>query len=56
VPGDAEGIETRRISTLGGREVNDVFFTDCFVPEQNVVGAVGRGFPQIVVRRSLLKP
>lgn len=48
VPGDAEGLETRRISTLGGREVNDVFFTDCFVPADNVVGEVGRGFPQIM--------
>jgi butyryl-CoA dehydrogenase len=48
VPGDAEGVATRRISTLGGREVNDVFFTDCFVPVENVVGQVGHGFPQIM--------
>jgi alkylation response protein AidB-like acyl-CoA dehydrogenase len=48
VPADAEGVETRRIATLGGREVNDVFFTDCFVSEDNVVGDVGRGFPQIM--------
>ncbi|BDX33368.1 acyl-CoA dehydrogenase [Mycobacterium antarcticum] len=48
VPGDAAGLETRRISTMGGREVNDVFYTDCYVPEENVVGAVGRGFPQIM--------
>lgn len=48
VPRDSEGIETRRISTLGGREVNDVFYTDCFVPATNVVGEVGRGFQQIM--------
>ena len=48
VPSDSEGIETHRIPTLGGREVNDVFFTDCFVPEENVVGEVGRGFQQIM--------
>ncbi|BBY80203.1 acyl-CoA/acyl-ACP dehydrogenase [Mycolicibacterium pulveris] len=48
VPGDAEGVETKRISTLGGREVNDVFFTDCFVPDENVVGDIGRGFAQIM--------
>ncbi|MBB3600605.1 alkylation response protein AidB-like acyl-CoA dehydrogenase [Mycolicibacterium sp. BK556] len=48
VPADAEGVETRRIATLGGREVNDVFFTDCFVSDDNVVGDVGRGFPQIM--------
>lgn len=48
VPADAEGVETRRISTLGGREVNDIFFTDCFVPTESIVGAIGRGFPQIM--------
>jgi alkylation response protein AidB-like acyl-CoA dehydrogenase len=48
VPGDADGVETRRISTLGGREVNDVFFTDCFVPEDSVVGEAGKGFQQIM--------
>lgn len=48
VPADAEGVQTRRISTLGGREVNDVFFTDCFVATEQVVGDVGRGFPQIM--------
>jgi alkylation response protein AidB-like acyl-CoA dehydrogenase len=41
VPGDADGVETNRISTLGGREVNDVFFTDCF-------GEIGQGFQQIM--------
>jgi alkylation response protein AidB-like acyl-CoA dehydrogenase len=48
VPGDADGVETNRISTLGGREVNDVFFTDCFVAEDNVVGEIGQGFQQIM--------
>jgi alkylation response protein AidB-like acyl-CoA dehydrogenase len=48
VPADAEGIETHRIPTLGGREVNDVFFTDCFVPDSAVVGEVGAGFGQIM--------
>jgi alkylation response protein AidB-like acyl-CoA dehydrogenase len=48
VPHDAEGVEMHRIATLGGREVNDVFFTDCIVPEANVVGEIGQGFPQIM--------
>jgi alkylation response protein AidB-like acyl-CoA dehydrogenase len=48
VPAHAEGVETHRISTMGGREVNDVFFTDCFVPAENVVGEIGRGFQQIM--------
>ena len=29
VPTDTEGIEIRGIQTLGGKEVNDVFLTDC---------------------------
>ena len=52
VPADSEGVQTRRISTMGGREVNDVFFTDCFVAEEQVVGEVGRGFPQIKIGRA----
>lgn len=48
VPTTADGIETRRIGTMGGREVNDIFFSDTFVPAENVVGEVGRGFQQIM--------
>jgi isovaleryl-CoA dehydrogenase len=29
VPAGADGVEVRGIETMGGREVNDVFFTDC---------------------------
>jgi alkylation response protein AidB-like acyl-CoA dehydrogenase len=45
---DASGIETHRIPTMGGREVNDVFLTDCFVPEAALVGELGAGFQQIM--------
>jgi alkylation response protein AidB-like acyl-CoA dehydrogenase len=48
VPGTGEGIETARIGTLGGREVNDVFFTDCYVTEESLVGELGQGFRQIM--------
>jgi alkylation response protein AidB-like acyl-CoA dehydrogenase len=48
VPGDAEGITTHKIKTMGGDEVNDVFFSDTFVPEDAIVGEVGRGFQQIM--------
>jgi alkylation response protein AidB-like acyl-CoA dehydrogenase len=48
VPTSSDGIETRRIATMGGREVNDVFFSETFVPAENVVGEVGRGFHQIM--------
>ncbi|MFZ0378972.1 MAG: acyl-CoA dehydrogenase family protein, partial [Solirubrobacteraceae bacterium] len=40
VPGSVDGLEVRGIETLGGREVNDMYFTDCFVPEERVVGQV----------------
>ncbi|WP_308203586.1 acyl-CoA dehydrogenase family protein [Gordonia rubripertincta] len=48
VPTNAHGIVTRRIPTMGGDEVNDVFYTDVFVPDTAVVGEVGRGFVQIM--------
>ena len=48
VPAGSEGVETSRIGTMGGREVNDVFFTDCFIPAENLVGELGQGFRQIM--------
>lgn len=48
VPARQDGISTRRISTMGGSEVNDVFYTNVFVPDQAVVGEVGQGFRQIM--------
>jgi isovaleryl-CoA dehydrogenase len=48
VPTDAEGIEIRGIETMGGREVNDVFLTDCHVPAERVVGRVDGGWMQLM--------
>jgi alkylation response protein AidB-like acyl-CoA dehydrogenase len=48
VPTDAEGIEIRGIQTLGGKEVNDVFLTDCHVPADRVLGEVGGGWMQLM--------
>ncbi len=48
LPAASPGVQCRRISTMGGREVNDVFLTDCFVPAENVVGEIGGGFRQIM--------
>jgi butyryl-CoA dehydrogenase len=48
VPIDLEGVEIRQIETMGGREVNDVFFTDSFVPDSAVVGEVGKAWPQVM--------
>ena len=43
VPTSVPGQEIRGIDTMGGREVNDVFFTDCQVPADALVGAEGAG-------------
>ena len=48
VPLDQDGIEVRPISTMGGREVNDVFLTDVVVPEGALVGELGQGWNQIM--------
>ncbi|MEA2144891.1 MAG: hypothetical protein QOG59_478, partial [Solirubrobacteraceae bacterium] len=48
VPAGAEGLEVRLIETMGAREVNDVFFTDCFVPASRLVGEEGRAWSQLM--------
>jgi alkylation response protein AidB-like acyl-CoA dehydrogenase len=48
VPMATEGIEVRPIDTMGGREVNDVFFTDVHVPEDRLVGEENRGWSQLM--------
>jgi isovaleryl-CoA dehydrogenase len=48
VPAGAEGMEVRPIDTMGGREVNDVFFTDCEVPAEAVVGQEGQAWLQLM--------
>ncbi|MET8220365.1 acyl-CoA dehydrogenase family protein [Streptomyces hirsutus] len=48
VPADAPGVVVRPIPTLGGSEVNDVFFDDVFVPDEAVVGTVGKAWRQLM--------
>ncbi|MGB3697008.1 MAG: acyl-CoA dehydrogenase family protein [Gordonia sp. (in: high G+C Gram-positive bacteria)] len=48
VPADTPGLKISGIDTLGGREVNDLYFTDCFVPDSAVVGTVGDGWRQLM--------
>ncbi|GAA0943210.1 acyl-CoA dehydrogenase family protein [Virgisporangium aurantiacum] len=47
VPTGTPGMEIRGIDTLGGREVNDIFFTDCRLPADAVVGTVDAGWSQL---------
>jgi len=48
IPADVEGLTIRPIQTMGGSEVNDLFFTDVFVPESAIVGKQGEGWRQIM--------
>ncbi|AKF82348.1 acyl-CoA dehydrogenase [Myxococcus fulvus 124B02] len=48
VPANTPGVEIRGIPTLNGKEVNDVYFTDCFLPEDSVVGVVDQAWPQLM--------
>ncbi|QYC40995.1 Acyl-CoA dehydrogenase [Nonomuraea coxensis DSM 45129] len=48
VPAGVEGLTVRGIETMGGREVNDLYFTDCRLPEDAVVGEVGSAWRQLM--------
>ncbi|MHB8657169.1 MAG: acyl-CoA dehydrogenase family protein [Solirubrobacteraceae bacterium] len=48
VPADTEGIDIHGIETMGGREVNDVFFTDCHVSAERLVGVESQGWMQLM--------
>jgi alkylation response protein AidB-like acyl-CoA dehydrogenase len=48
VPADADGIEINGIQTMGGKEVNDVFLTDCHVDADRVLGQVDGGWMQLM--------
>ncbi len=48
VPAGVAGLEIRGIETMGGREVNDMFFTDCRVPAERLVGSQDQGWRQLM--------
>lgn len=48
VPAGTDGMAVHGIDTMGGREVNDLYFTDCFLSDDTVVGAVGEGWRQLM--------
>jgi isovaleryl-CoA dehydrogenase len=48
VPADADGLEIRPIETMGGREVNDLFFTDCRISAERVLGQEGQAWTQLM--------
>ena len=48
IPADAEGMEIRPIETMGGEVVNDVFFSDCHVPAERLLGTEGQAWTQLM--------
>jgi alkylation response protein AidB-like acyl-CoA dehydrogenase len=48
VPADADGVEIRPIETMGGEWVNDVFFTECHVPADALIGHEDKGWTQLM--------
>ncbi len=48
VPSGAPGMEVIPIETMGGRETNHLYFTDCEAPASAVLGEVDRGWPQLM--------
>ncbi len=48
IPQGTDGLEVRGIETMGGREVNDVFLTDCQVPADRLVGEQDRAWTQLM--------
>jgi isovaleryl-CoA dehydrogenase len=48
VPKDTEGMEMQQIDTMGGRETNSVYFSDCEVPAENLLGEQDHGWTQLM--------
>jgi isovaleryl-CoA dehydrogenase len=48
VPREAEGMEVIPIETMGGRETNHLYFTDCAAPADAVLGKVDQGWMQLM--------
>ncbi|MGH0036814.1 MAG: acyl-CoA dehydrogenase family protein [Myxococcota bacterium] len=47
VPMDHEGLDIHPTWTIGDERTNEVFFNDVFVPDEKVVGEVGKGWTYI---------
>ena len=48
VPAGTDGMEIRGIETMAGREVNDIYYTDCRVPADRLIGEEGQGWRQLM--------
>ena len=48
IPSGTDGMDIRGIETMAGREVNDIYFTDCHVPAERLIGQDGEGWRQLM--------
>jgi alkylation response protein AidB-like acyl-CoA dehydrogenase len=48
VPKDTPGMEMQPIDTMGGRETNTLYFNDCEVPAEHLLGAQDQGWTQLM--------
>ena len=48
VPKDTPGMEMHPIDTMGGRETNTVYFNDCEVPAEQLLGEQDQGWTQLM--------
>jgi alkylation response protein AidB-like acyl-CoA dehydrogenase len=48
VPGDLAGMTIVPIQTMGGHEVNEIYFEDCRLPPDSLVGELDRGWRHLV--------
>jgi isovaleryl-CoA dehydrogenase len=48
VPAGTPGMTVKSIDTMNGTEVNDLYFTDCVLPADAVIGEVGQGWAQLM--------
>ncbi|BCI53023.1 acyl-CoA dehydrogenase [Mycolicibacterium litorale] len=48
VPAGTAGMSVKGIEMMNGAEVNDLYFTDCVLPADAVIGEVGQGWRQLM--------
>ncbi len=48
VPSGTDGMEMKPIDTMGGRETNTVYFNDCEVPAEQLLGEQDHGWTQLM--------
>jgi alkylation response protein AidB-like acyl-CoA dehydrogenase len=48
VPAGTDGMEMKPIDTMGGRETNTVYFNDCEVPAEQLLGEQDQGWTQLM--------